>query len=60
MPQSDVVIVGGAPANPSGEPRPRVLYFIRFTHSLRGHLFEANLAAKRLATNTVRYLGQSA
>ena len=27
------------------------LYFIGFTHSLRGHLFEANRASRRLARN---------
>ena len=48
----------------SGEPRARSgdttaspgLYFIGFTHSLRGHLFEANLASRRLAENVRRYL----
>jgi cation diffusion facilitator CzcD-associated flavoprotein CzcO len=33
------------------------LYFIGYTHSLRGHLFEARLASKRLARNVERYLG---
>ena len=32
------------------------LYFVGFTHSLRGHLFEANLASRRLARNVARYL----
>jgi putative flavoprotein involved in K+ transport len=32
------------------------LYFVGFTHSLRGHLFEANLASRRLARNAARYL----
>ena len=32
------------------------LYFNGFTHSLRGHLFEANLASRRLARNVERYL----
>jgi hypothetical protein len=27
-----------------------------FTHSLRGHLFEANRASRRLARNVARYL----
>ena len=49
-----------------GEPRGRAgdptslpgLYFIGFTHSLRGHLFEANLASRRLARNVARYIRQ--
>jgi hypothetical protein len=32
------------------------LYFIGFIHSLRGHLFEANRASRRLARNVERYL----
>lgn len=32
------------------------LFFIGFTHSLRGHLFEANRASRKLAANVVRYL----
>jgi hypothetical protein len=34
------------------------LYFIGFTHSLRGHLFEANLASRRLARNVRQYLAR--
>jgi hypothetical protein len=33
------------------------LYFMGYTHSLRGHLFEARVASKRLARNVGRYLG---
>jgi cation diffusion facilitator CzcD-associated flavoprotein CzcO len=48
----------------AGEPRDRCgeptacpgLYFVGFTHSLRGHLFEANLASRRLARHVARYL----
>ena len=41
----------------SGEPTSRPgLFFTGFTHSLRGHLFEANLASKRLAKNVRSYL----
>jgi hypothetical protein len=32
------------------------LYFNGFIHSLRGHLFEANLASRRLARHVERYL----
>ncbi|HEX9106979.1 MAG TPA: NAD(P)/FAD-dependent oxidoreductase [Longimicrobiales bacterium] len=50
-----------------GEPRGTAgeatafpgLYFIGFTHSLRGHLFEANRASRRLARNAERYLPAS-
>ena len=44
----------------AGEPTSRPgLFFVGFTHSLRGHLFEANLASRRLARNVARYLQQS-
>jgi hypothetical protein len=47
----------GEPLAPSADPTMWPgLYFIGFTHSLRGHLFEANLAARRLARNVRRYL----
>jgi len=47
----------GEPRTPSGEPTLHPgLYFVGFTHSLRGHLFEANLASRRLAQNVARYL----
>jgi putative flavoprotein involved in K+ transport len=47
-----------------GEPRGRSgdatshsgLYFVGFTHSLRGHLFEANRASRRLAENVAGFL----
>jgi hypothetical protein len=42
-----------ASGNPTACPG---LFFIGFTHSLRGHLFEANLASKRLSKNVARYL----
>jgi hypothetical protein len=32
------------------------LYFVGFVHSLRGHLFEANRASRRLARNVRSYL----
>jgi cation diffusion facilitator CzcD-associated flavoprotein CzcO len=45
------------PVDRSGEPTARPgLFFIGYTHSLRGHLFEANLASRRLARNVERYL----
>jgi putative flavoprotein involved in K+ transport len=47
----------GEPHGPSGEPTTHPgLYFIGFVHSLRGHLFEANRASRRLARNVGRYL----
>jgi putative flavoprotein involved in K+ transport len=47
----------GEPLGESGEPTALPgLYFIGFVHSLRGHLFEANRAARRLARNVRRYL----
>jgi hypothetical protein len=45
------------PRGISGEPTMHPgLYFVGFTHSLRGHLFEANHASRRLARNVQRYL----
>lgn len=47
----------GEPRGASGEPTSHPgLYFIGFTHSLRGHLFEANRASRRLAGHVERYL----
>lgn len=47
----------GEPAGRSGEPTSAAgLYFVGFTHSLRGHLFEANRDSRRLARNVERYL----
>jgi putative flavoprotein involved in K+ transport len=47
----------GEPLAASGEPTAHPgLYFVGFTHSLRGHLFEANRASRRLARNVERYL----
>lgn len=40
----------GIPLCPSGQPTAyRGLYFMGYTYSLRGHLFEANRASRRLA-----------
>ena len=51
----------GEPLAPSGEPTARPgLYFIGFVHSLRGHLFEANRASRKLARNVAAYLGKVA
>jgi putative flavoprotein involved in K+ transport len=45
------------PASPAGEPTACPgLFFIGYTHSLRGHLFEANRASHKLATNVLRYI----
>jgi len=47
----------GEPRGAAGEPTAHPgLYFIGFTHSLRGHLFEANRASRRLARNVRKYL----
>ena len=51
----------GEPRGASGEPTAHPgLYFVGFTHSLRGHLFEANRASRRLARNVERYLTSGA
>jgi thioredoxin reductase len=48
---------GGEPIGRSGEPTAADgLYFVGFVHSLRGHLFEANRATRRLARRVERYL----
>lgn len=50
----------GEPRGTAGEPTSHPgLYFVGYTHSLRGHLFEANRASRRLARNVTRYLGSS-
>ena len=47
----------GEPIAKAGDPTTQPgLYFVGFVHSLRGHLFEANLASRRLAGNARRYL----
>jgi putative flavoprotein involved in K+ transport len=47
----------GEPRATSGEPTAWPgLYFTGFIHSLRGHLFEANRASRRLARHIRRYL----
>jgi cation diffusion facilitator CzcD-associated flavoprotein CzcO len=47
----------GEPRGASGEPTAQPgLYFVGFTHSLRGHLFEANRASRRLARHVERDL----
>jgi putative flavoprotein involved in K+ transport len=50
----------GYPRFSSGEPTSMPgLYFIGFTHSLRGHLFEANRSSRLLAKRIARYLAQT-
>jgi cation diffusion facilitator CzcD-associated flavoprotein CzcO len=45
------------PIAPSGEPTTSPgMFFVGYTHSLRGHLFEANRASRRLAANVASYL----
>lgn len=47
----------GEPIGRSGDPtRAPGLYFVGFVHSLRGHLFEANRASRRLARHVEQYL----
>ena len=53
----EVLNASDEPVERSGEPTARPgMFFIGYTHSLRGHLFEANLASRRLARNVERYL----
>ena len=53
----DVLNDSGEPVQASGQPTARPgIFFIGYIHSLRGHLFEANLASQRLARNVERYL----
>jgi putative flavoprotein involved in K+ transport len=50
----------GEPCGISGEPTAQPgLYFVGFTHSLRGHLFEANRASRRVARRVERYLTEA-
>ena len=37
------------------DPSSVVLYFVGFVRGLRGHLFEANRGARRLAPNAAQY-----
>jgi len=60
---SDLLDVDGVlneseePIAESGTPTSHPgLFFIGFVHSLRGHLFEANRASRRLARNVRSYL----
>jgi len=53
----DVLDEQGEPRGTAGEPTAFPgLYFVGFTHSLRGHLFEARRASLRLARHIERYL----
>jgi cation diffusion facilitator CzcD-associated flavoprotein CzcO len=56
-PLDDLLDEEHVPRGRAGDATSRPgLYFVGFTHSLRGHLFEANLASRRLARNVSRYL----
>jgi cation diffusion facilitator CzcD-associated flavoprotein CzcO len=47
----------GEPIATSGDTTAQPgLFFVGFVHTLRGHLFEANRASRRLARNVHRYL----
>jgi hypothetical protein len=53
----DVLDDSGEPIDPSGDSTRRPgIFFMGYVHTLRGHLFEANLASRRLARNVERYL----
>jgi hypothetical protein len=55
---SDVLTASHEPIMASGEPTARPgLFFLGYGHSLRGHLFEANRASRKLAENVAEYLG---
>jgi putative flavoprotein involved in K+ transport len=57
---SKVLNESNEPIGLAGEPTALPgLYFNGYTHSLRGHLFEANLASLKLAENVERYLKSS-
>ena len=61
LPVPDLLTEDAYPSFPSGEPTSYPgLYFMGFTHSLHGHLFEANRASRRLAKHIARYLGRAA
>lgn len=61
LPATDLLTENAYPRFPSGEPTSQPgLYFIGFTHSLRGHLFEANRGSRRLAKNVAVYLARIA
>ena len=48
-------------STPDQEPTARPgLFFLGYGHSLRGHLFEANRASRRLAENVAEYLSRPA
>lgn len=57
----DVLNDSDEPMDLSGRPTDRPgIFFMGYTHSLRGHLFEANLASRRLARNVELYLQRTA
>lgn len=57
----DVLNDSDEPIDLSGQPTDRPgIFFMGYTHSLRGHLFEANLASRRLARNVELYLQRTA
>jgi putative flavoprotein involved in K+ transport len=61
LPMPELLDENAYPHFPSGEPTSRPgLYFIGFTHSLRGHLFEANRGSRHLAKEIATYLGRVA
>jgi putative flavoprotein involved in K+ transport len=56
----DVLDAAGEPISASGERSSAPgLYFMGFIHTLRGHLFEANRASRRLARHVEAYLASA-
>jgi hypothetical protein len=54
---TDVLDDSDEPIGLSGQPTSRRgMYFMGYVHSLRGNLFESNLASRKLARNVERYL----
>jgi putative flavoprotein involved in K+ transport len=53
----DVLDAKGLPRHPQGQPTARPgLFFMGFVESHRGHLYEANLASRKLAKTVARHL----
>jgi cation diffusion facilitator CzcD-associated flavoprotein CzcO len=60
LPLPGLLTEQGYPRFPSGEPTSSPgLYFTGFTHSLRGHLFEANRTSRLLAKTIAAYLARA-
>lgn len=54
---SGILDAKGFPLYPPGQPTPVPgLFFMGFVETNRGHLYEANIASRKLAKNVVKYL----